>query len=258
MSKFIDKLDKITKGDIQAMGFAASVSRSSLPQMLTVASMRFEVVAGPLPSMDADAIVLCIDDLSKSIESLEHISKEQNTGIWGVELDGLSNKEAERLTKIGCDFIVLRLTGSSTALMCDEKLGKLIEISPTMDDSLIRTINLLSVDAVIVEEKAEAKEITVERLMIYNRITAIVQKPVLLSLPPKLAKEHLEVLSDIGIKGLLLDWTDKTTDKKIFDIKKAINALPKIKKKKTDKGRLNATLPDLTGGSHDDEEDSEQ
>jgi len=228
-----------------------------MPQILTVACVRFNGEAGPLPVADIDAVLLCIDDLSKVTDSLEQIRKTMKNVIWGIQLGNLSNKEAERLEKMGCDFIVLKLDSPSSALVYDQKLGKIMEINPTIDDTLVRTINMLSIDAVIVTDETDTKEITVERLMMYRRITAMVQKPVLLSLPVSLAKEHLDVLNDIGINGLLLDWSGKTTDKKISEIIKAISALPKSGKKKAGKERPYAVLPNLPSVSPDEDNDFE-
>jgi len=208
-----------------------------------------------MPGSNIDAVLLSVTDVSKAIDALKNMGKELEPVIWGIEAATISKKEAEQLVKIGCDFIVLKLTNPAPALMSDESLGKLIAVSPSMDDTMIRAMSMINVDSVVIDEDANTKIVTLERLMMYNRLTAMVQQPVLISLPMNLAKENLEVLHDTGVKGLVLDWAGTATDKKIAELKKAIDALPKSKPARNKKKRFSATLPSISGPSSEAEDD---
>ncbi|MFC1998451.1 hypothetical protein ACFLVR_02270 [Chloroflexota bacterium] len=258
MSKLLDKLNRAAQGESKPFGFATSASKSALPQILTIAKSQIDVVAKTMPGSNIDAVLLSVADVSKAIDSLKNMGKELEPVIWGIEATTISKKEAEQLVKIGCDFILLKLTNPAPALMSDESLGKLIAVSPSIDDTLIRAMSMLNIDVVVINEDANTKTVTLERLMMYNRLAAIVQQPVLISLPINLAKENLEVLHDTGIKGLILDWTGTATDKKVAELKKAIDALPKSKPARNKKKRFSATLPSISGPSPEEDDDSEE
>ncbi|MFC1906053.1 hypothetical protein ACFLWJ_01040 [Chloroflexota bacterium] len=250
MSKLLDKLEKAAQGEAKPFGFATSVSKSALPQIMTIARLPHEAEAKPLIDGNVDAILFSVVDASKAIATFKKKSKELSSIIWGIEAESISKKEAEQLVQLGCDFIALKLISPAIALMCEDSLGKLITASPSIDDSLISALNVMDVDAVVIEEDASVKTITLERLMMYHRITAMVQQPILMSLPIDLAKENLVALHDAGINGLILDTA---TDKKIAELKKAIEALPKNKAAKNRKKRLNASLPNISSPSYEDE-----
>jgi len=256
MSKLTEKLNRITQGDSKPFGFAASISKATLPQMLTIARIRYNAEAKAIHENDADAVLLLVDDTSKAIDSIKKMSNDKLPAIWGIEAANISKKEADQLAKIGCDFIVLKLTSPSPALTSDEVLTKVIQISPSIDDSMIRTINLLPIDAVFVQEDAEARDITVERLMMYSRIAAMVQQPLLLSVSLKLANDSFETLRDAGVNGLILDWSAPASNKKIAEIKATIQSLPERKRK--NKKSANASLPSLSSTTHDEDDDYEE
>ena len=253
MSKLLDKLDKAAQGETKPFGFAAAMSKSTLPQMLTIARTKFDIEAKSIPAIDTDAVLLSVDDASKAIDCIKKLRKGKLPVIWGIEAAAISKKEADQLVKTGCDFIVLKLASPSPALMSDESLAKVVQISPSIDDSMIRAINLLPVDAVMVQEDDQAPAVTVESLMQYSRIAAMIQQPLLLSISLKLEKDSLETLRDIGINGLVFDWSGASSNKKIAELKEAIAGLPEPKKKK--KKRANATLPSTSSASYDEDDD---
>ena len=253
MSKLIDKLDKATQDETKPLGFAAAMPKSTAAQMLTIARTKFDVEAKTIPELDTDAVLLLVDDASKAINSIKKTSKENLPAIWGIEAADISKKEADQLVNIGCDFIVLRLASPSPALSSDENLAKVVQVNPSIDDSMIRAISLLPVDAVMVQEEAPALVITVESLMQYSRITAMIQQPVLLSVSLKLEKDSLETLRDTGINGLVFDWSGASSNKKIAELKEAIQGLPEQRKKK--KKRTNVTLPGTSSASYDEDDD---
>jgi len=253
MSKLLDKLDKAAQGETKPFGFATSVSKSALPQILTIARTRLDVEAKTVPKIDSDAVLLLVDDTSKAIDYVKKINKEQLPAIWGIEAAAIRKKEADQLVKIGCDFIVLKLTSPAPALSSDETLAKVVQLSPHIDDSMIRAISLLPVDAAMVQEDAPVSAVTVESLMQYSRIAAMLQQPLLLSVSLKLEKDGLETLRDIGINGLVFDWSGASSNKKLADLKEAIAGLPEPKKKKMK--HENATLPSTSSTSYDEDDD---
>ena len=256
MSKLIDKLDKLTQGDIKPFGFTVSVSQSTTPQMLTIARTKLDAEAKTMPEITTDAVLLSVDDTARAIDSINKIGEGKLPSIWGIEAASIGKKEADKLAKIGCDFIVLKLASPAPALISNESLAKVIQVSSSIDDSMIRALNSLPVDVVIVQDNPDLQDLTVENLLMCSRIAAMVQQPILLSVSLNLAKDSLETLSDIGVNGLIFDWLGAASNKKIGVIIEAIEGLPRSKKKK--KKRINATLPNISGASYDEDGDSEE
>ncbi|MFC1979059.1 hypothetical protein ACFLVP_03630 [Chloroflexota bacterium] len=256
MSKLTEKLNKLTQDDSKPFGFTASVSKSILPRMLTIARIKFDIEANTIPEIDTDAVLLSVDVTSKAIDFIKKINKEKLPAIWGIEAASISRKEADQLIKIGCDYIVLKLTSPSPVLASDEKLAKIIKINPSINDTMIRAINLLPVDTVFIEDDSEAPDIMIERLMIYSSIAAMVEQPLLLSVSLKLAKDTFEAIRDIGVTGLILDWSSPASNKKIAEIKDVIQSLPE--KKRNSRKRGHASLPSIPGASYDEDNDFEK
>ena len=92
--------------------------------------------------------------------------------------------------------------------------------------------------------------------MMYSGIAAMVQQPLLLSVSLKLAKENFEALRDIGVNGIILDWSAPASNKKIAEIKDTIQGLPE--RKRRNKKRGNASLPSLSGTTYDEDDDYEE
>jgi len=256
MSKLIDKLDKMTQGDIKPFGFAASVTKSTAPQMLIIARTKLDDDAKTIPIIDAEAVLLSVDDASKTVDTVNRIGKERLADIWGIEAKNVSKKEADQLAKTGCDFIVLKLTSPTPVLMSDENLAKVIQINSSIEESMIKALNSLPVDALIVQDDSNLQDFTVENLVMYSRLEAMAQQPLLLVVSLELAKDNLEVLRDTGVNGLILDWSGAASNKKFAEIKKAIESLPKSKKKK--KGHANAVLPNLSSATYEEDGDPEE
>ncbi|MBT3362943.1 MAG: hypothetical protein HN929_04590 [Chloroflexi bacterium] len=254
MSKLTDKLERMADGGAQPMGFTTSASASELPQILTIAQINPADSIKAQPKSDIDAVLLGIDDLSKSMDSIKQAAGKLKSVIWGVQAGSIDKKQLGALAKLGCDFVILKLDSPSAILAGDNDTAIGIEIAPSIDDTLLRTVNLLSIDAVIIIDEDGTETATIEHTMQYYRLAAMVQKPTLISLSVEAVQQNLGILHDAGISGVIVPWDGAAADKKLSSLTVDIKALPKRKKKK-DKKKSSAILPNVSGPSHEDDDE---
>jgi len=259
MSKLMDKLKLTSPSARQPMGFGQSKSAPAKPKMVLIA--RFsqtkpkklsDFVAG------ADAGLWHISSVSE-IDSLHETSQSIADFIWGWWVTDLSQDVLEKTVKLGDDFLVFS-TDSPIASVQDDNLGRILQIEPSISDSLLRTINDLPADAVLVTaEVDEAPVITWQRLMSLRRISGLLRKPVLASITPEVTADALQSLWDAGIDGIVLEVDPGKPPGKLNELRQMIDGL--VYPKTRPQGKLDPLLPqakpDTIQSSEDGEEEDE-
>ena len=108
MSKFLEKLERISEGSGQPMGFGAVMSRTKISPMLTVASV--PAANSQLISIatkeGADALLLTVENLEKDSKTLAKMNRAKAEIPWGVFLEKVSKEDVGQLIELGCDFVV--------------------------------------------------------------------------------------------------------------------------------------------------------
>ena len=205
MSKFIDKLSQISQGGPQPMGFGAGKLISSQPKMLLVASLT-GVDVGRLADYvaGADAGLLSVSSLPSGTESLKEASQAVPGIPWGGWLKGVGGKETKRVKKLDCDFVVFPAGDTSLALAGGE-VGRVLEIEASLDQGLLRTIDELSVDAVLITGEEGGAILTWRHLMLFQRVAEAVAKPLLVSAPSKVTADELQMLWEAGVSGVIVE-----------------------------------------------------
>ena len=254
MSKLIEKLNKIATGDTAPIGFATSSSKKSQPQLITVAEAALKGKLSSIPA-GADAVLFQIEDVAAASDSLKTLAENSSIDIWGVASDSIGKKEAALLSDIGCDFMVLSPLGSSAILAYEGGPGKILRIDTGMEDMLLRTINMFDVDAVLLDDSndAVAGVISIEQAMKYRRVSAMIEVPLIVALPPGTATDGIDVLADAGVNGISLQWRSPEDENNFAQLQKAIESLPAKTGKKRGKGKSNAKLPSFPVQPQEDE-----
>jgi hypothetical protein len=123
-----------------------------------------------------------------------------------------------------------------------EDVGKLLKIEPSLDPGLVRAINELplTVDGVLIA--GEESSVTVERLLVCQRFTELLAKPLLVTVALSVTGAEISSLFQAGVNGLVLP--EKVPVETFAELKKTIGNLPKAVKRKS-KGT--ALLPQLGG-----------
>jgi hypothetical protein len=207
MSKFIDELKRVSQFGLKPMGFRAAQVMSQKPRMLLVATVAeadvdrlADYVAG------ADAGLLQIPRLSSGGKTLQKISQAMSDIPWGGWLKDIGREGIGQMVEAGCDFVVFPAASSSLAILQNDGLGKILEVEPGLDPSLLKAIDDLPVDAVLItSEKEKGYFLTWHHLMLFRRCADLLTKPLLVSAPSDLAASELQALWEAGVVGVVVE-----------------------------------------------------
>jgi hypothetical protein len=236
MSKFITKLERIWKGKAQPIGFGVQAKAKSPPMAVIAIIPQGEPQRAALAvETGVDALLIPIETLNEQGKALSQVISAAGNIPWGVWIKGVSKGDIKWLIERGCDFLVFSADEVPAVLLVEEGIGKVLEVEPSLSDSLVRTIALLPIDAVLLTEN---EPLTIRRLMDYERLASLGNKPLLLALPSRISEGDLEGLWEAGVRGVVV----RAEQQILSQVKEAIQALP-LKKVKA---KVDVTLPIVT------------
>jgi hypothetical protein len=247
MSKFAEKLRRIYRGSAPSMGFRKSAELDN-PLLLIVADLTKASVkeAKAIAGAGIDAGIVSSEGLNAA--SFEKLVKAAGDVPLGLFLESASK---QKIAKLG-DFVVFGVK-MPLEVVNEEGVGKLLKIEPSLDQGLVRAINELPIDGVLVA--GEESQVTIERLLICQRFAELLGKPLLVTVGSSVASGELSSLCEAGISGLLI--SEGLPAGAFADLKKSISSLPRTAKRKA---RGAALLPRLGGelGVEAEEEEEEE
>ena len=211
MSRFVDKL-KQSAGGGKPMGFRAAAAKAAGPGMLLVALVAradAKDLAGAVAGADAGLLVAAKSGGAKAVEQASKAVPDIPWGVWWKEAGGEG---------AGADFIVF---GAGRPLAVEGKVGKILEVEPSTEPSLLKAADELPVDAMLIA--GESKPLTWGDLMLVQRCAGILSKPLLVSVAPEVGADELEALGRAGVRGVVVRAGAKG---KIAAIAKILEKLP--------------------------------
>jgi hypothetical protein len=228
MSNFIDKLNRLSRGEHQPIGFGAKQSAAPRSKIQLVASLTQEGVDGSsadsITGIDAGLLRISrpeaiTESLQKMIETLPDIP----CGVW---LQGSIRGGIKQLTGAGCDFIVFPAADTPLTIVEKGEVGRILEVEPSLNEGLLRTVNELPVDAVLIagEEKKEGP-LTWQQLMRFQRFADLLTKPLLVSAPAKLAGSELLALWEAGVSGVVVEADTGQAQDRLKKLRQEIDKL---------------------------------
>ncbi|MFC2020907.1 hypothetical protein ACFLU1_03835 [Chloroflexota bacterium] len=262
MSKFIDKLNRLSRGETQAIGFTARASASPKAKIQLVAGLAAES-AGSLTGhvAGADAGLLSISKPGAEAEALQKIAQALPDIPWGCWLQGSDKGEIKQLTRAGCDFAVFPAADTPLTIIENEKTGRILEIEPSLNEGLLRAINQLDIDAVFIAGKEqESKALTWQHLMLFRRFADLLTRPLLVTVPSQVTAGELKSLWEAGVAGVVVEVTEKQPEDRLKKLRREIDKLefPSLRRH----NRAEALLPRISGESStataEDEEEEEE
>lgn len=201
------------------MGFRAAGAKPR-PRML--------LVAHGAKTTGADALLLSIPKTGAP--------KAKSAVPWGGWLKEVTGPIVKKLGEGGADFIIFPADSVSKAVLEEEKLGKVVEVEPALEAGLLKAIDGLPVDAVLI--KGEKAALTWQDLMLLRRTATILTKPLLVTVSPDITSSELQALCEAGVSGVV---AGANVDK----LRKAIDKLPSPKAVKS---RAEPLVPQVGGG----------
>ncbi len=244
MSRFLPKLRRIWEGKSQPIGFATARTKSPPMALVALLPQGEAGLADLAVKEGVDAVLFPKGNLAG--KALHQLSQSLGDIPWGVSVEAVTQEEVARLIEMGCDF--LTFSGEvPAALLMEDRLGKMLELEPSLSDSLLRTVASLPIDAVLFGS-ADDFPLTVRRLMDYRRLANLVGKPSLLMLPSELGVGDLESLWEVGIRGVAVPMEGQ----RLSQVKEAIQSLPQRRRMR---GEADVFLPSIAAEGPDEEEE---
>lgn len=246
------------------MGFGAAQTRAKSSPMLLVASVPVgdDAVAALAAKSGADALLLPVKQLAKERGIPSRIAPAGIEIPWGVSLETVNREGIEQLIELGCDFVVFNADKAPATVLSEERIGTVLHLDPSLSDSLTRTVSRLTVDAVFLSISSDDQPaLTVQQLMVYQRLVSGAGKHVLAAIPEGLPVGDLESLWELGVRGVVVDMATAHPEERLSQVKEAIQRLPTTEKKKRKK--VIAIVPIISepvGGAtpEEEEEDDEE
>ena len=246
MSKLIEKLRQASQASPQPLGFrgaASAAGQQGSPMVLIVAPTEADTGAASDDKARADAVLLAKAD-SQVVDTL-------GESPWGVSLDKGTDEELTELKDMGCDFLVFEPAIAPSSLLSEQELGKIVEIGPDTADGMLRAIDKLSIDAILL---GGDPTLSVHRLMVCQHLANLVHKPLIARVPVDASKEALEELRETGITGLVVTLSPRDR-KGLPRLRQAIDSLPAARKRRKEK--IEAVLPSVGREAMVEEEEEE-
>ncbi len=248
MSKLIDKLNQVARAVSQPIGFRMAQPASSRAWLILLASTTQTTDAS-----GADAVL--IGKLSAGAKALPGIARSFSDIPWGLLPGNIDRKEMKAAVEAGCDFLVLS-TDTPLALPEGEKTGKILRVEASLSEGLLRTVNELPVDAVLIAgEPAEESPLTWHHLMLFQRLADLLIKPLLVPVPLSITASELQALWEAGVAGVMVEAGDGQSAGKLKELRRIIDNLtfqPRQRRK------AEALIPRIGGGTGPATEEEEE
>jgi hypothetical protein len=251
MSKFGEKLERIYRGTAPPIGFRKSTEAETSPLLFMATLTKTSATdANALAMAGIDAVI--VGGKGISAKSCGELTKAIGDVPLGFFLDSTEKDAIAKTLDLGCDFVVF---GPKTPLEAvnREGLGRVLRIEPSMEPGLVRAVNTLPVQIDGVLIAGDEPAITIERLLIYQRFTEILNKPLLVSLSAMITAEELGGLFKAGINGLVLP--EGISAEMLAGLKGSTAGLSRISKRKTGAA---AILPRVSGELETEVEEEEE
>jgi hypothetical protein len=259
MSKLIEKFKKLSQAAPPPMGFR--ISRPAEAGSSLVVIGRLALTSEVLPrksSGEADAVLFDTEKTELNIEDIKKAAKALGDTPWGVCLEESGGNTAA-LVEAGCDFIVFSPASRIADLPQDEKVGKVLQAESAMDDGLLRALNDLPADALLITDTYDnSGALQWHQLMIYRHLANFISKPLIVPVKADITEAELKALQAAEIDGVIAEM-DIAKGEDLKELRKTIGKLPPRSARKRDKRGV--LLPSLGGESRTaappDEEEEE-
>jgi hypothetical protein len=260
MSKLIDKLQIAAKGTPPPIGFGMSRKAATKTRLLLIAGL--DPAALERAAVDgADAILVEPGKSHPTPKAIQKAMEAVSDVPWGAYLEENGDKKAGALVEAGCDFLVFPAGSRVADVPRDEKTGKILEVEPSMDDSLLRAINYLPVDAALLTDNIDGTGSLVwHHLMIFQHLANMLSKPLLVRVPANITEPELNALWDAGVDGVVAPAGAEAGA--LIKLNRIIDGLPARARQKG--GKVEAVLPRAAGGGEtrtpvpDEEEEEDE
>jgi hypothetical protein len=240
MSRLIDKFNKATKSTAQPMGFRTSRAAAPEPGLFLIVKTAPDILKNHSDINSAAAVLIKAEgempaarNISKMIEGLEDVPA-------GLYLQDADDEGIAAMIEAGCDYFIFPASVKVFTVPDEKKTGRIIEIESAMDDSLLRAVNSLPVDAAMVADTFTGGAMSWHELMIFQHLANTIAKPLIINIPADIADTELKALFEAGADGVVVD-ASALKPGGLKKLQELIGKLPPRSARK--RGKVDATLP---------------
>jgi hypothetical protein len=206
----------------------------------------------------ADAGLLQAGTLSAGVKALQKASTAVPDIPWGLLLADAEVAGMEEMVQAGCDFFVFSVANTSLDLFDGDEVGKILQVDTSLGDSLVRSINELPVDAVLLVMGQEESPLTWYSLMQVQRLSGFLTRPLLVYVSQAITPVELQALDGVGVAGVVVGASVGQEVGKLKELRQAIDESASLPKSK--RGKVNALVPrigEVADISTEEEEEDE-
>ena len=259
MSRFLDRMERISSGAGAPMGFGAA-PREKLPGLALVGQVSGADHAAAIPlvaQLRPDAVLFCgligSPDMKELGQALASVP-------WGARLASLNEEEARTYREGGCDLLAFPLLGTSVAAVSNEDLGRILCVDPPLEEGDLRAIDSLPIDGLLLSAKSVSGSWTLRDLATVAAISRRSNKFVLVEATQPPSPPELEALRNAGVRGLVVDLSSSSPEA-LAQLKTALLEMPRRRPSRRD--RPTAILPGFTqplepAPRHEEEEEEDE
>ncbi len=257
MSRLIDELRKSGQAATQPMGFRTARTAESAPRIVLVASLVPGAIDAPAGYVDgANAVLLRPVKSHPAVKTIENVVSNLPDIPWGFCFEDSGDKAAAVLVEAGCDFLIFTSAGPVTAAPHDDKAGTILEVESSLQDSLLRALNDLPVDAVLTANVCQSGEsMAWHHIINIQRITNLLNKPLLVRISPRTTESELKLLWEAGVDGAVVE-VEVERPGELKELRRLIDKLPPRSARRH--GKAEALLPRVGGEAKEAPPDEEE
>ena len=258
MSRFIDTLNQISNALPQRIGFRSTAAVSVKPRLLLVAGLTDSTLKGLANCVNgADAGLIYVAGATSEAARFKKVGKSIIDIPWGIGLKESVEIHIEKIVEAGCDFVIFPTATALRTVTQHEKVGTILEVDASLSDILLKAVDGLSVDAVLVDCEHE-HGLTWYHLMLVRRFAALMTKPLLALIPPDTDGMELMQLWEAGVDGVIVEAGEGKSAGRIGDLRRIIDGLQFPSRRRHRKSEPLVSYPGVSSQGTDNGEDDDE
>lgn len=249
MSELQKRIARIGRRESTAIGFA-SAPREKPRAILLGAIVADAAAAKAAADAGVDAVIV---EASNATAAAGHMGELKGTkSVAGALLPSLDEAGADALVAAGCDFVICTLEGTDATAVDTDRMGHVAVASNAMDDTTLRALAPLGLDALFVVRSGGA--MTLANQLELVRLASFAGAPLLVTTATTASVAEVRALRDGGTAMAVAPAG--ATPEQIATLSETLQSVPPSKKGKSGQRDI-ALVPSVAAaGSHEhDEED---
>ncbi len=251
MSQLQKAITRIQRREsIGGLGFGQA-RREAPRAMLAGVIANDAAAARALLDAGADIVLVRAKDAAGALKALKAVA--DGKVCVGVQVSALDVAGAEALHEAKCDFVVSPLESTAAAALDTERMGHVLSAGPELDDTTLRALGPLGLDALFIEPEASDTSLAGQLALV--RLSSFTGTPLLVATTPAATVAELRVLRDSGCAAVVSPGG--TTVEQMTQLIANLKAVPAPKKNRREGAEM-AIVPSAAQASSEEEDDEEE